>query len=95
MLELSESKSEGGKLSMPAWLGQGCSFTAFPFWSWLSLGRANSLWKGLFFQSRRLWVYLAVSIPQLAAHIPASTHWMCAHWTHTRAQSPCRKRGVL
>lgn len=38
MLELSESKSEGGKLSMPAWLGQGCSFTAFPFWSWLGLG---------------------------------------------------------
>lgn len=55
MLELSESKSEGRKRSVPTWLGQGCSFPALPFWSWLSLGcsgRVNSPWKGLFFLSR-------------------------------------------
>lgn len=37
MLELSESKSEGGKLSIASWLGQGCPFQ-------LSLFGPGSAW---------------------------------------------------
>lgn len=78
MLELSESKSEGGKLSMLAWLLQSCHFPALPFCSWLVLGcsgRANSPWKGVFFLSRAggyglswlsafpSWLYTSLPVP--------------------------------
>lgn len=44
MLELSESKSAGGKLLIvPVWLGEGYPFPPLPFWCWLVLGCAGTV----------------------------------------------------